>query len=213
VPEPHPNPIVRGEKVWLRPLEREDLAPSLRGINDREINALAGFWGPIGDAMSERWFEEEVLKKQGESMFAFAICKLGSSELIGQCGFNHFRPGLKGEVGIFMLGDQVGRGLGTDAMNALVDFGFGQLGLERIELLVDADNARAIRSYEKSGFSHEGRLRSIARSRGKMVDGLMMSILRPEWEALDRPRSWDLPVPRPKRTRPPAKGARTTLRR
>ena len=208
MPETHPNPIIRGEKVWLRPLEREDLAPSLRGINDRDINALAGFWGPIGDAMSERWFEEEVLKKQGESMYAFAICKLGSSELIGQCGFNNFRAGLRGEVGIFMLSDQIGRGLGTDAMNALVDFGFGQLGLERIELLVDPDNPRAVRSYEKSGFSLEGRLRSIARSRGKMVDGLMMSILRAEWEALDRPRSWDLPAPRPRRARPPAKSTR-----
>ena len=51
VPAAQANPIIRGEKVWLRPLEREDLEPSLRAINDREINDLAGFPGPIGTAM------------------------------------------------------------------------------------------------------------------------------------------------------------------
>jgi RimJ/RimL family protein N-acetyltransferase len=200
VPVAQPNPIIRGEKVWLRPFERDDIEQSLRALNDREISDLVGFSGPFSKPMSEKWFDEEVIKQHGERGFYFTICELGSADLIGQCGLHEFVPGVRAEVGIFLLPEYGGRGYGTDAMNALVDYGFGELGLHRIALHVSPGNARAIRSYEKSGFSHEGRLRSFRRRRGEIVDDLVMSILRHEWEALDRPKSWELP--------PPAKTAR-----
>jgi RimJ/RimL family protein N-acetyltransferase len=207
VPAVQPNPIVRGERVWLRPLERDDLEVSLQAVNDREISDLVGFPGPISRAMSERWFDEEVLKQHGERAFFFAICELGSAELIGQCGFNEVRGGVRADVGIFMLPKYVGRGYGTDAMNALIDFGFGELGLQRIGLHVSPGNDRAIRSYEKSGFRHEGRLRAFRRRRGELVDDVVMSIVRDEWRALERKRSWELPdvAATPKRARPTRK--------
>lgn len=197
MPSVHPNPIIRGEKVWLRPLEREDLETGLQAINDREISELVGFWGPISKPMSERFFEDEVLKKHGEREFYFVICELGSADPIGQCGFQDVAPGVRANVGIWLDRDHLGRGYGTDAMNALVDFGFGQLGFQRIGLHVSPGNDRAIRSYEKAGFSHEGRLRSYRRRRGKLVDDLVMSILRHEWEALERSKSWELERPAP----------------
>ena len=206
----HNNPIVRGEKVWLRPYERDDIEPSLQIINDREIADLVGFSFPIGRGGSEKWYEEEVLKLHGERAFFFVICELGSTDLIGQCGFHELQQGMRAEVGIFLAPEYVGRGYGTDALNALVDFGFGELGLERIGLHVSPGNDRAIRSYEKCGFKHEGRMRSFRRRRGKVVDDVLMSIVRPEWEALDRKRSWDYPPP-PKR-KPPARKRATGAR-
>ena len=187
------NPVVRGDKVWLRVLERDDIEASLRGINDREINDLVGFWGPMSKSMSEKWFEDEVLKKHGQREYYFAICELGSPALIGQCGFHHLHPGLRAEVAIFLLPEYCGRGYGTDAMNALVDFGFGMIGFQRIGLHVSPWNERAIRSYEKAGFKREGIMRSFRIRRGEVVDDLVMSIVRDEWTALDRPRSWDYP--------------------
>ena len=76
-------------------------------------------------------------------------------------------------------------------MNALLDFGFGQLRLERLWLEVYDFNLRARRSYEKSGFSLEGTQRRAIFKRGKHRDVLLMAILRDEWAALDRRRSWD----------------------
>ena len=221
MPATVPNPLIRGEKVWLRPFERDDIEASLRAINDREIAELVGFWGPVSKPMSEKWYEEEIVKQHGERGFFFTICELGSSELIGQCSFHEYLAGVRAEVGIFMLPEQVGRGYGTDAMNALLDFGFGELGLERVGLHVSPGNERAIRSYEKSGFRHEGRMRSYRRRRGEVVDDLLMSILRSEWEQLERPRSWDLPpAPKPRKrhtagSQPaaPAGGRRTSSAR
>jgi RimJ/RimL family protein N-acetyltransferase len=194
----HVNPILRGAKVWLRPFEREDIEPSLGIINDRDISNLVGFPWPFTKDASEKWYEEEVLKLHGERAFFFVICELGSADLIGQCGFHDVQKGMRAEVGIFLAPEYVGRGYGTDAMNALVDFGFGELGLERIGLHVSPGNDRAIRSYEKCGFQHEGRMRAFRRRRGKVEDDLLMSILRQDWDALDRKRSWDYPPP-PKR--------------
>jgi RimJ/RimL family protein N-acetyltransferase len=48
---------------------------------------------------------------------------------------------------------------------------------------VDSDNPRAISSYEKAGFTHEGRYRQGAYKKGKYIDILLMSILRDEWNA------------------------------
>jgi RimJ/RimL family protein N-acetyltransferase len=190
----HPNPIIRGERVWLRAVEKDDLEASLQAVNDREIAELVGFTGPVSRAMSEKWFEDEVLKQHGERQYFFTVCELGSSDPIGQCGLHHVQTGVRTDVAIFLLPAFCGRGLGTDAMNALVDFGFGELGLQRVGLHVSPRNPRAIRSYEKSGFTHEGRLRSYRIRRGELVDDIVMSILRAEWEALERPRSWDLPA-------------------
>jgi RimJ/RimL family protein N-acetyltransferase len=201
VPNVHPNPSVRGERVYLRPLERDDLAAALPAINDREIASLTGFPMPVSKETSERWYDEHVAKKHGESNYHFVICLLGSSELIGQCDFHHIWDGFRTDLGIFLLPGYVGKGYGTDALNALVDFGFGELTLERIGLTVDPENERAIRSYEKCGFVREGIIRAGRRHRGEIRDELQMSILRPEWEKLDRKRSWDYPAPK----RPAAK--------
>jgi RimJ/RimL family protein N-acetyltransferase len=77
--------------------------------------------------------------------------------------------------------DHIGAGWGTDAQRVLLAFGFGTLGLERIWLTVNADNARAIRSYEKVGFQREGLMRRAFRVKGELGDVLMMAILRDEW--------------------------------
>ncbi|HEX2140805.1 MAG TPA: GNAT family protein, partial [Candidatus Limnocylindria bacterium] len=84
-----------------------------------------------------------------------------------------------------------GQGLGTDAMNCLLDFGFGELRLERISLRVFDYNRRARRSYEKSGFQVDAVLHRSRFYRGEHHDVEVMSILRGEWLAVDRRRAWD----------------------
>lgn len=84
--------------------------------------------------------------------------------------------------------DLWGHGYGTEALNALVDFGFGELPLERIWLKVYAHNPRAQKTYDKAGFVKEGVMRHARRHRGSFTDSILMSQLRDEWAASPRPK-------------------------
>ena len=84
-----------------------------------------------------------------------------------------------------------GRGLGTEATRLIVEHGLTTMGMHRISLEVYDFNPRARHVYEKVGFVLEGTQRHAVYRDGRHVDVHLMAILRGEWEALDRPRSWD----------------------
>ena len=118
----------------------------------------------------------------------FLICLLADERPIGEVMlFDLDRANGSAELGIFIgEPDEWGKGYGTDAVNALVDFGFGELRLERIWLNVGTENERARRAYEKAGFVHEGTVRHDRYESGRHTDGHVLAILRDEWLALPR---------------------------
>ena len=85
-----------------------------------------------------------------------------------------------------------GKGHGTDAVDALADLAFGELPVHRLQAITHTTNAAALAVLAKAGFVHEGVRRSACQHRGRRHDVAMLSLLRHEWEALDRPKSWEL---------------------
>jgi RimJ/RimL family protein N-acetyltransferase len=143
--------------------------------------------------MEEKWFEQTV-EKQGRDQYHFVICLLPDGRPIGATDLREINLEDGHAAFGIVIGekDLWGRGYGTEALLAICDFGFDQLRLERIELDVYADNERARRSYEKAGFQVEGTLRHGHFVDGEFMDVLRMSLLRDEWKAQERPRSWEL---------------------
>ena len=181
VPE---RPLLRGERVWLRPLEPRDMQAYVAGINDTEVGGFAGYRWPITIADATGWLDREREKPHGTGGFLFAVCELGDDRFIGTTWFKELnRLDGNAELAIYMDRDHIGSGWGTDAQRALLAFGFGTLGLERVWLTVNAENARAIRSYEKVGFQREGLMRRSFRVNGTLADTVLMAILRDEWDA------------------------------
>jgi RimJ/RimL family protein N-acetyltransferase len=66
-------------------------------------------------------------------------------------------------------------------MNVLLRFAFTEANLRRVTLTVFEYNPRAIRSYEKAGFHHEGQMRKVLNKEGRRWDMLYMGILREQW--------------------------------
>ncbi len=188
-----PMPILRGERVYLRPSERSDIPNFVRWLNDAETTSFLNMRAPMSEAMEEKWFEG-MLERQGKDHYHYVICLLENDVPIGSLALfavDH----INGNAGIgISIGEKSlwGKGYGTDAMNALVDFGFGMLRLERMWLEVYVFNKRARRSYDKSGFVLEGVQRRAVFKRGEYLDVELMSILRDEWAALPRKKSWEL---------------------
>jgi RimJ/RimL family protein N-acetyltransferase len=93
---------------------------------------------------------------------------------------------VNGSAGLgIMIGDpaDTNQGYGSDALRALIAFGFGELRLERIWLDVYDFNVRARHVYERVGFIEEGVLRHALYRAGEFHDDHRMAILREEWAA------------------------------
>ena len=183
---------MRGELVYLRPLEPDDADLVHGWYEDTRIQTLMG--DPPLSLAARRLRYEEAAKAGGAEVFRFVICRLDDDQPVGRtdvfeidrqngsCAF-----GITiGEPGLW------GQGLGTDAVNAIVDFAFGQLRMERVWLDTDDDNARARAAYRKAGFTEEGRLRHAFYQDGRWSDDIRMAMLRDEWVVLPRARSWEL---------------------
>ena len=193
---PAPRPMLRGELVWLRPWEPSDAVAESALSGDAEVGHFGGTKAPWSRASAER-FSTEMLSQVGQTGYPYAICLLGEERSIGSIFLRNVdKVNGIGVVGI-VLSDRryLGQGYGTDALNALLDLGFGELRLERIELEVFDFNARAIRSYQKAGFQTDAVLRRARFHRGDHHDVHLMSILRDDWLALPRQRSWELAGP------------------
>ena len=132
----------------------------------------------------KEWFEKEI-EKDPPRMYWFTIRSLEDDRLLGEIaldGASWFRG--DSFVGI-SIGDRAdwGKGYGTDAMRVILRYAFRELNLRRVTLDVFEYNPRAIRSYEKVGFVHEGRARQVLHREGQLYDLIFMGILREEWAA------------------------------
>ena len=103
---------------------------------------------------------------------------------MGNCGFiNTDWENRSAEIGLH-IGEKKywDQGFGTKAMRLILKHGFDSLNFHRIYLRVFETNQRAIRSYQKAGFTMEGKMREAQYLDGRYVDVLFLSVLQHEWQ-------------------------------
>lgn len=170
---------IEGEKVYLSPMNLEDIEKYVKWMNDFSTTDGLGSSSKVTTFESEKaWLINNMDKKEQQ----FAIVLKETDKLIGNCGFcdiNHLHQ--KGEVGLF-IGEEENRskGYGTEALSLLVEYGFNYLNLKNIMLKVFSFNKRAIKSYEKVGFKVFGKRTEVYYLNGKWYDEYFMEILRKE---------------------------------
>lgn len=100
--------------------------------------------------------------------------------IVGQAGWRRFagRRSHAAEIGAGVRDDHQGRDIGTRLIAALIEAADLWHGIRRLELVVYADNVRAIALYERFGFVREGLLRGYALRHGVHVDSLAMARVR-----------------------------------
>jgi RimJ/RimL family protein N-acetyltransferase len=83
----------------------------------------------------------------------------------------------KAELGYMVAPAARGRGVATEALRLLTDWGFTERGLVRLELLISVDNTASIRVAERAGYVREGVLRSLFVKDGRREDHELWSCL------------------------------------
>jgi len=161
--------------VELTPLCAEDSSPLFAWVNDRALVTLSAPFRPISRAEHDAWFDQI---RQREDVRIFGIRERG--RLVGSCQLHSIHPvNRSAELQIRIGADDArGRGIGQEALQQLLRYGFDELDLHRIYLHVFVTNSRAIHLYEGAGFRHEGVLREAALIEGEWVDVLLMALLR-----------------------------------
>jgi RimJ/RimL family protein N-acetyltransferase len=166
-----------GSLVRLRAHEAGDAEALYEWFNDREVVATLGARYPVTRQVERDWVEQRGLVTYATA--AFAVETLDGGVFIGNAGLFRTEPENRcAELGI-TLGDKAywGRGYGTDVVRTLCRFGFEELGLHRIELLVFAHNAAARRVYAKCGFVEEAVARKAHWGHGRWYDDVHMGLL------------------------------------
>ena len=174
--------MLRGEKVTLRPVERDDLKTLHAFRNDLEVHVLADDdpWLPRPFESFEKFFEKRLEPTEPEAWFAIVV----DGRMVGDCGLWDFDVTARHcNLGI-SIGerDSWGKGYGREAVRLLVDYAFKHHNLIKVCLTTTADNERAIRAYEAAGFQREGLLRRQVWADGRYQDLVAMGVLRDDVE-------------------------------
>lgn len=175
-----------GEKIRLRPIERDDLPVYVRWFGDPEVRRHLAVYLPFSLAQEEEWFAGLAGRINSGREVLLAV-ETAEGIHIGNVGLHAINwKDRSTELGI-VIGEKSywGQGYGSDAVRTLLRLAFETMNLHRVFLRVDADNGRAIRCYEKCGFQREGVLRDAVFRDGRYYDQLLMSILQTEFAPND----------------------------
>jgi aminoglycoside 6'-N-acetyltransferase len=160
--------VIRGRHVVVREL-REDEVPALAAI--------------LAEPEVLRWFglfDEERVRRE---LLGRWLAVEHDGALIGTVAYEEDDdPDYRlASIDVGLTTRAHGRGLGFDTVRTMAAWLFEERGHHRITIDPAADNARAIRCYERVGFRPVGIMREYERgSDGRWRDGLLMDLLRRE---------------------------------
>ena len=180
-----PVEFLTGERLYLRPIEAEDLPFIRRWANDPEVRRLTGEALPMSKAGADEFLERV---RQDKERVWFVVVLKENDRVIGEAGLlRMFHPWRNTDLSI-IIGDKEawGKGYGTEAILLLLDYAFGYLGFHRVSVGVVGFNERALRFYEKVGFKREGLQRDGYYYDHAFHDFVMMSILEDEFRQLHK---------------------------
>lgn len=172
-------------EIDLRPFGPKDFSRLIGWVKSPEfLLQWAGpiFSFPLDEPQLERYLEKSRGDRPGRKI-AKAV-NINTNEVVGHVELDEIDLRNKsGRLCRVLVGEPSfrGKGIGVQMTRKLLEVGFDQLGLHRIDLVVFDFNAAAIRCYERVGFVKEGRLRDARRIGSEYWSLDQMSILEHEW--------------------------------
>ncbi|MCB9989395.1 MAG: GNAT family N-acetyltransferase [Rhodospirillales bacterium] len=154
----------------------------LKWTDDDEVtHYMYRGWRPSRLDELEKDFETTV---NSDKDIEFAVCAQDDGRHIGVAGLHEIDWLTRNTEYRIMIGDKTawGKGYGQETTALVVKYAFEKLNMNRVGLGVNAQDARAVKSYKKSGFVKEGVLRQVVFRNSAYYDAICMSILRSEYE-------------------------------
>jgi RimJ/RimL family protein N-acetyltransferase len=173
------RPTIKTKRLMLRSFDLADAARvrELAGAREVALNTMR-IPHPYPDGAAEEWISsQEQTLAEGNHVFA-----IDDGQLVGAIGLHVNQDFDRAEVGYWLGLPFWGRGYATEAVAAILRYGFEELKLNRIYAGYFSRNAASGRVMEKNGMKYEGTLREHVRKWDEYVDIVYHGILRSEWE-------------------------------
>jgi RimJ/RimL family protein N-acetyltransferase len=177
-----PNLPIRTARLELRPLRQADIAALFEIHSDP---AAMRYWdAPVWrDDERARAMVARDLALTTREHLRLGIELAASGELLGTCALWGINAQCRrAEIGYILGPRSWGHGFMHEALSALLDYGFAELDLNRVEADTDPRNRRSARLLERLGFSQEGLFRERCIVDGEVSDAAMYGLLRREWD-------------------------------
>lgn len=181
-------PEMRTERLTLRKLLVGDTADMFEYAKNEEVTRYLT-WNPHPDRAYTREYLEYLGGRYSAGMFYdWAIVLEPIGKMIGTCGFTAFNcTHDSAEVGYVLNPSYWGQGLAAEALKRVLQFGFEELKLHRIEAKFMEENERSRHVMEKVGMTFEGYNRESMRIKGRYVTIGVCAILAAEWRGRQIP--------------------------
>src|SRR5690606_35447348 len=141
-------------------------------------------WDPMSDGEVAAILEAQTNVLPGEVGVPLQIGVELTAErrLIGDCSLTVYFPEYRqAEIGFCLHPDAQGRGIATQAVHAVLGYGFEVRSIHRIEARCDVRNDRSWRLLERVGMRREGHLRQCSFLKGEWIDAYIYAMLALEW--------------------------------
>jgi RimJ/RimL family protein N-acetyltransferase len=181
-PIPLPDPMPSDGVVELRAWTRAD-APFLAAIvaDDHLRRFIAGLPAPSTMAATEAWIDGQEEARANHERLDLAVVEVATGEPVGAVGLTAFDPlHRRAELGYWTAPAARRRGIARRATPLMARWAFEELGLERLQLLVEPVNMGSIRVAEQIGAVQEGLLRDHSLIAGQRRDVLVYGLLPDE---------------------------------
>ena len=175
----HPFQNIETERLLLRRIDQNDVEEvlALRG-NPETMKYIPR---PLAKTKEEALVHIAMIeaKIENNTGINWGITIKGSNKIIGIIGHYRIQPeNHRAEIGYMSLPEYNGKGYITEAIKAVVEYGFEQMNLHSIEAVIDPGNTASERVLQKNGFVKEAHILENELWEGKFWDTVIYSLLK-----------------------------------
>lgn len=177
-------PVIRTQRLTLRAVRMSDANDLFEYSSDPQV-ARHVLWDAHTSIHQTRSYIRFLLRQyRGAQPSTFVIALRSTGKVVGTIGFMWIQQeNRSAEVGYSLNRAYWNQGIMTEALRALLDFGFTKLNLNRIEAQYESDNPASGRVMAKAGMLREGRLRQRLYNKGRFADVELYAMLRQDFAA------------------------------
>lgn len=176
--------VLETERLVLREITLDDAPAMFTIMSDPRVTRYFGsppMTAPDEGVQRVQGITRAFAEQEG---VRWAITWRADGSFLGSCGFwRLIRPHFRAEIGYELAPAWWGRGVMTEALAAVMGFGFERLGLHSVEAQIAPENTGSRRVLEKLGFVQEGYFREnyYEAHEGRFTDTAVFSLLRSDW--------------------------------